>query len=213
MKNQCVSFKRGPSGARRCARFANTARTRRGPPEADIDPDEIADSPDTAMHRGGFAGILDNSFKGSDVAMGAGAGLLGTLGVKWVVNKYLLDKVPAGLVKFLPVAGAGATAAVLYFGMKDKRRATAFAVGAVGAGIAVNGWDLVKAQFPALSDMVSLQVPGYGYIAQDGGRALPAGNGYNGLNAVVIDTGNPSMDGLAMSAMGEPDNDFVAYGY
>lgn len=198
---QCASFKRNSSGQRRCARFINT--NSEGGPDVD-----------TSMHRGGFAGLLGTSIKLSDLGIGAGVGLAGSLGFKWVVNRWLVTTLPAGVIKFIPALGAGLSAAAVYF-LSGKhlpqQRKLALAAGAAFSGVLVNGWDLFKAKFPQYGDLVAVDVPGYGYLVNDpSGATMPQ---LHGMGGIVIDEGNPRMNELAYSALGEPEPDYIEYGY
>lgn len=208
---KCQSFKVGFSGKRRCARFSPTPETQ---------------EPDTAMHRGGFAAFpgLNMSVNTGDLLMGSVAGLLGGSGARWLANKYATAWLPAAVMRFVPVLGGGLVAAGLYYysaSQGKKARGISHAAGALGASVVVNIWDMLRAKYPQLADYSAYA--GYGYLTAGVGpnSGSPAAQGYQmlqpdtsttGYQGIVIDTGNPAMNELALSAMGS-DEDYSDYGY
>lgn len=205
---KCQQFKTGQGGVRRCARFT---------PENEID---------TAMHKGGFAAFpgLDMSVNTGDLLAGSAVGLLAGSGARWLANKFATAWLPAGVMRFVPVLGGAAAAAGLYYysaSQGKKARGMSHAAGALGAAVVVNIWDMLRAQFPQLADLSAYS--GYGYLT----NGISPNSGSPGLQSyaaltpdfsttsyqgIVVDTGNPAMNELALSAMGG-DEDYNDYGY
>lgn len=197
---RCVAFKKVKTDngvARRCARFS------------DSDESET----DGQSHFRGFSSAsaaLNSSYKGMDLLVGAGAGLVGTLGVKWAANKFLAGKLPAVVMSYFPVFGAAAVAAALYFGEKKSARGAAHAIGALTAGLSVSGWAMLQQQFPSLASVVAFQYDGYGrpygnYGILQNDYAPAMGRGYQGL--LVDDTSSRNLSDLANLSMSDSDGD------
>jgi hypothetical protein len=113
-----------------------------------------------------------NSFKGSvdakDVVVGAAVGLAGSAGIRYALNQYgLMSRVPTFAVRFLPSLTGIVAGAALFVAQKGSARAKAHLVGSVTAGIAVNLWQEIQSQFPALQDYVSLNMPMSGMLIND----------------------------------------------
>lgn len=209
IQKKCQQFKTGQGGVRRCARFI---------PDAE---------PDTAMHRGGFAAFpgLNVSVNTGDLLAGSAVGLLAGSGARWLANKFATTWMPAGVMRFVPVLGGAAAAAGLYYysaSVGKKARGMSHAAGALGAAVVVNIWDMLRAQFPQLADLSAYS--GYGYLTAgispnsgspgaQGYAALTPDTSTTGYQGIVIDTGNPRMNELALSAMGADDEDYNDYGY
>ncbi len=154
----------------------------------------------SSFHKSGFGAIaapLDWTGSGMDIAVGALAGMAGALGVKWVANKFLAGKLPPIVMKYFPLVGTSIAAAGLYFGQKKSYRAKGHAIGAITAGIAVTGWDVLRAQFPALAEVVSYNYSNYGLLQNDYAPSI------NGL--IVDDTSGPRLNELAAMSMGGDD--------
>lgn len=204
---KCQQFKTGQGGVRRCARFI---------PE---------NEPDTAMHKGGFAALpgLNVSVNTGDLLAGSAVGLLAGSGARWLANKYATTWMPAALMRFVPVAGGALAAWGLYYysaSQGKKARGMSHAAGALGAAVVVNIWDMLRAQFPQLADLSAYS--GYGYLTAgiSPNSGSPAAQGYaaltpdtTGYQGIVVDTGSPAMNELALSAMGGDDEDYNDYGY
>ncbi len=135
---------------------------------------------------GGLGKFLPSSsaLKGSvgvqDVAVGAGLGLAGSMGLKYAVKKLgVADSLPAVVNSFWPVISGVVTGLGLYaFSAKGHPgRAKGHLVGASLAGVTLSAWGFLSSQFPDLADLVSVQLGGYrgyrGVLVDDtGGRRL-----------------------------------------
>lgn len=210
---KCQSFKMGQGGVRRCARFTPDS----GP--------EAGGEPDTAMHRSGFAAFpgLNMTVNTGDLLAGSAVGLLAGSGARWLANRFATSWLPPMVMRFVPLVGGAAAAAGLYYysaSQGKKARGVSHAAGAVGAALVVNVWDMLRAQYPQLADLSAYS--GYGYLTAgiSPNSGSPAAQGYaaltpdtTGYQGIVIDTGNPSMNELALSAMGSNDEDYSDYGY
>lgn len=118
-------------------------------------------------------------FRGSastaDVAVGAFIGMAGIAGVKFVVNKWLVGKVPALALRALPALSGALTGAVLLTVGKGNAKARGHALGAVLAGVTINVWDEIRAQVPQLADLVSVRLSNYGGMLVDDSQQQYAG--------------------------------------
>lgn len=207
---KCQSFKTGQGGVRRCARFT---------PE---------NEPDTAMHKSGFAAFpgLNMSVNTGDLLAGSAVGLLTGSAARWFANQYATTWLPSGIMRFVPLLGGVVAAAGLYYysaSVGKKARGMSHAAGALGAAVVVNVWDMLRAKYPQLADLSAYS--GYGYLTAgiSPNSGSPAAQGYGaltpdttmttGYQGIVVDTGNPSMNELALSAMGGDDEDYSNYGY
>jgi hypothetical protein len=136
----------------------------------------------------------------SDVAVGAVAGLIGVGAIKFVVNKWLADKVPSIVMRGLPALSGAITAGALYYGQKKSSKAKSHALGALTVGLAINVWDEVRAAVPQLADLVSVRLDSYrGMLVDDRG----------GLNGMLIDDNSASARNLNdLNAINmQPDDD------
>jgi len=145
-----------------------------------------------ALRGFGFKLPGGSEFRGAvdvrDVAIGAGLGLGGSLGLKYLVNATGLSaSIPAIINKFWP-AFSGIVTGILVYGLeKNSSKAKGHLIGSALAGITISVWDALKAQFPQLADLVSLQLSGYGGYGGYNGMlvrdaALPPGyGGYGGM--------------------------------
>ncbi len=133
----------------------------------------------------------------SDVAIGAAIGVAGIAAIKFVVNKYLADKMPALAMRALPALSGAVTGAALYYGQKRSAKAKSHALGAALAGLAINVWDEVRAAVPDLADLVSVRLNSYrGMLIDDRG-------GYNGM---LIDDSSSNLHDVQAINM-EPDEE------
>jgi hypothetical protein len=131
------------NGKTRCARYS-----------------ESADSKHAMVSLPGLGefGVLNYSVNSTDVLVGAVAGLAGSGAFKMAVNKLGIT-LPEFVTKFWPLVGSAATGAVLYAAQRKKNpsRGKGHLVGAIGAGVSLTAWDMMKAQMPEyFGDMVSL---------------------------------------------------------
>lgn len=200
----CVAYKKVKTefgAVRRCSKFDTS----------EVDGDDA--SIDSTMHFRGFHslnGALSASYRGQDLLIGAAAGLVGTLGVKWATNKFLAGKLPAIVTDNFPIFGAAATAAALYFGEKKSAQGAAHALGAIVAGGAVVGWSMLQKQFASLADVVSFQYDNYGRqygVLQNDYQPMPTMAGYNGL---IVDNTQRTLNHLAGLSMSDMDDDGAA---
>ncbi len=120
---------------------------------------------------------LGKTVRSTDVAVGAAIGMLGGMGVKWLLAKLnaslakvdaagnLVGGLPAPILNYLgPISTVGAGALAYMFQRKKNRlRGTGHFVGAVLAGVVPAGWQMVRAQFPDLADYVTMELSGLGY--------------------------------------------------
>lgn len=158
-------------------------------------------------------GFLGRNVNSTDVAIGAGIGLLGTLVLKGAGNKYL-SFLPAPLLKGSPLLGSALSGGLAYMWQRRTAptRADAYLAGAVLAGASVQAWDILKTQFPSgLGDVVSLRFNGnrYGVFIDERTPAVgPGGASYNG---VIVDEPNSrsmsdyNLGQLAQLSMGNDD--------
>lgn len=156
---------------------------------------------------GSFGKFVPSAFKGSgDALIGAAIGLGGVAALKVGVSKFLPASVsamiPAPLFKALPALGGALAGAIAYAATKNK----AYALGALGAGVALNAWDVLSEQFPALSDLVTYSIPGYGGYGMLQPEVMQRGQpGQYGGYAALIDDPRPGMSELAMMSLGNEE--------
>jgi len=152
-----------------------------------------------AQHSRGFGfgnfGFLKSASKGTDVLVGALAGVAGISAIKLVINKTgLREKIPSVVGYALPLISGAVAGGALYVldhkVLKMGSRAAGHALGAVMAGAAINAWDLLATQFPSLADVVSLPLSDYGILANDANRQLAA---YQGM---IVDEPARGMGGM-----------------
>lgn len=150
-------------------------------------------------HALGFAKFLpgEAETRGSvgvrDVAFGIGAGLAGSIGLKWAVKQAgVADKLPAFVNRFWPAVSGVATGLALYALEKKGAygKAKAHLIGASLAGLTISAWDALKAQFPDLADLVSLQLSDYRGVLVDDSR-------YAGYRGMLVDDNSNSARNLA----------------
>jgi hypothetical protein len=107
-----------------------------------------------------------------DLALGAGAGLAGVAGLRYLVNNYLADKLPAIAVQALnmPAVAGLLTGVGLYVAQKGSQKAKAHLIGATVAGAAAQAWTQLQTQFNGLQDYVSVGLDGM--LVEDGYRGV-----------------------------------------
>lgn len=167
-------------------------------------------------------GAFPSSVGTKDVLIGAAIGFAGTLGIKYLAGTPMLaGKIPDAVGKAGPLIGGLITGGVLYAmeQKKNKSKANGHLFGAVMAGAAVQGWDVLKTQFPAaFADVVSLKFNGarpYGvFVDERTPRIGPGGrSAYNGL--IVDESASASNQNLAqlaaysMDGFGDSDEDVM----
>lgn len=184
---RCVRFKNVQTGSgvsRRCAKYGE-------------DPTE-----DNVEHSafGSFGKYVPTALKGStDTLIGAGIGLAGVAATKFALANLpaVAGMLPGVVQKAVPAIGGALGAVASYAVTRNK----SYALGAFGAGVALNAWELLKGQFPALSDLVTYNIPGYGLLQPEAmQRGAP---GQYGGYAALIDDPRPGMSELAMMSMDE----------
>ena len=145
---------------------------------------------------------LGQDVNSTDVLIGAVAGLAGSGAIKFAVGKLGIA-LPDFLTKFWPLVGSSAAGAALYAAQRgsNKRRGKGHFVGAVGAGVALTAWDLMKAQLPGyFDDVVGLR---YGRYA---GYGLMANNPGPQMQGLIVDNSRSNLGALAAMSMGESDD-------
>lgn len=147
----------------------------------------------------GFGLFRGNAGSSNDVLVGAAAGVAGIAGIKFLVNKFAADKLPAIVIRALPLLSGAVTAGALYATGK-RGGGKGRALGALLAGAAINIWDEVRANVPSLADLVSVNLGNYrgGY-----GGMLVENRGYQG---VLVDNSARNLEGLHAINMA-PDDD------
>lgn len=89
---------------------------------------------------GGLENIVSGSVSTKDVLMGLVAGVVGGLGLKFVINKYLPSvAVQLGKIgNLVPLATGVSVGALLFYAQKGSQAAKGQALGAAGAGAAIS---------------------------------------------------------------------------
>lgn len=151
----------------------------------------------------------------SDVLVGASAGLAAAGLLKGILMKGLTAlkiTLPTQVAPAVPGVAAAAAGIGLYFAEKKSARAKGHLIGALGAGAAIGGWEVLKVMFPAqFNDYVS--VPGVSaYYPQYNGVIVDSPPGQlQAFNGVIVDSPAAQLqaysrfEDLQRSAMGEPD--------
>jgi|CXWL01.1.fsa_nt_gi hypothetical protein len=181
--------------SRKCIRYRNTEAGRRCAKFADAGGDVSHNMVDVSFK--GY-GVFDRNVNSTDVLVGAAAGMVGSLGFKYLVGKYAQDMMPAALQNFMPAIGAVAAGSAAYAMQRkgNKARAEGHLVGAMAAAAAVQTWSFLKAQFPELADVVSLKLGNYGgLIVDEPGRAM--GGLFVNEQTPAIGPGGAAMGGYA----------------
>lgn len=196
----------GNIGGRRCIRY-RTVETESGTTRRCAKYGET-DASDSGEHSGAFGNLgrfVPTALKGStDTLVGAGIGLAGVAAVKFALSQLpsVSAMVPDLVKKALPVIGGALGGVVAYSVTRNK----SYALGALGAGVALNAWEVVSAQFPALAGYTTYAIPGYGGYgllqAEADRRGAP---GQYGSMAALIDDPRPGMGELAMMSMGSDE--------
>ncbi|MFZ2152124.1 MAG: hypothetical protein WAV09_03390 [Minisyncoccia bacterium] len=156
---------------------------------------------------GGLTDIVGGSVATKDVLMGLVAGVVGGLGLKYVLNKYL-PSVSAQLGKLggaVPFATGLSIAAALFYAQKGSQAAKGQALGAAGAGAAIS----LLGYAADAAAKAGFAVSGYGGPAM----ALNLSN-YSGLlvdnaaqrpmNGLIVDN-NANLSRLGALSMGGDD--------
>lgn len=154
---------------------------------------------------------------------GAAFGTVGIGVVKYALNKItvggvpLASKIPASVARFTPMIASvlAAFASYAVLSKTNKKFANSAAVGSLSAGVVFTVSDLLRASFPAMSDLVTYRLPGMGYVvpSADGTPSFSPAHRLNGLanlGLLAPDTGSARLNGLAASAMGGTD-EYVEY--
>lgn len=170
---------------------------------------KYGDTGEEVEHSGMFGNLgrfVPRALTGStDALVGAGIGLAGVAGLKLLLGNIptLANLVPAPVYKALPVIGGALAGVVSYSVTRNK----AYALGALGAGAALNAWDLLSAQFPALGTLTTYSIPGYGGYGMLQPERMGAGAaGQMGGYAALIDDPRPGMSDLAMMSMSSDED-------
>lgn len=155
---------------------------------------------------------IKKSAKGMDILMGAGVGIVGILGFKWVMNKLTatvdskgVEKKPIidGSTDFMkdtfpkvaPLLGTALFGALAYalYSKKSKTKATGWLIGSLGAGAAVTGLSYIQStDWAAKQGLASYH--GFGVLQPD--RRLPA------MGLLQADS-RASLNQLAAMSMGD----------
>lgn len=116
---------------------------------------------------GDLAGVVDSSVKGTDVLVGAVAGLAGVAAAKYAMTKLtpLLAQqsitLPDIVGDLVPAVGATAAGVALYMGQKKSARGAGHLVGAISGGLAITTAGLAaKYGVPGFSGVVSVNLSG-----------------------------------------------------
>lgn len=152
---------------------------------------------------GNLGRFVPKALTGStDTLVGAGIGLAGVAGLKLLLGNLpanITSVIPSPVYKALPAIG-GALAGVISYSVSRNK---GYALGALGAGVALNAWDLLSAQFPSLGSLTTYSIPGYGGYGMLQPERMGAGApGLQGGYAALIDDPRPGMSDLAMMSMG-----------
>ena len=160
--------------------------------------------------------FMNDSVNVMDLLIGIGVGLLGSAVVKGVFKKVapaFYAQVAGTIGAAMPAVTGTAAAAALYYAQGKSSRARGHAVGAAAAGIALAGWDLLKANLGAVSpyldfsEVVSVNMGGYGNY---GGVLInDQSDRMNGYAGVLIADKSDGLNELAALSMA-PDDDGLA---
>jgi hypothetical protein len=195
-------------GGRHCIRYKNVqtgeGATRRVCAKyGEIGSDELE-------HSGAFGNLgrfVPTALKGSkDSLVGVGIGLAGVAALKFAVPRFLpanvLAMIPSPVLKALPTIGGAVAGTIAYGATRNK----AYALGALGAGVTLNAWDLLSEQFPALGSLVTYSIPGYGgYGLLQPEASRQGAPGQYGSYAALIDDPRPGMSELAAMSLGNEE--------
>jgi hypothetical protein len=170
---------------------------------------KYGDVSEDVEHSGMFGDLgrfVPKALTGStDALVGVGIGLAGVAGLKLLLGNLpanVTNMIPSPVYKALPAIGGALAGVVSYSVSKNK----SYALGALGAGVALNAWDLLSAQFPSLGVLTTYSIPGYGrygMLQPEVDRA--GGAGLQGGYAALIDDPRPGMGDLAMMSMSGGD--------
>jgi len=174
-----------------------------------------------ALPLSGALDTLKGSAKGTDILVGAAAGIAGFGALNWLKNQSWFPmslRTNAQFVRFTPLAAGTLAAVAIYFAdkkvLKMPGRAAGHAVGAFAAGLAVQALQEAKTQWPVyFSDIVDLrlaglivndpmrrgQMNGYGsFLIDDPARPFAGLGGY---------ADNPNLADLASMSLGLQEDD------
>lgn len=163
--------------------------------------------------------FMNDSVNVMDVLIGVGAALVGSALAKGVFKKvapaaYMQVATTVGAA--MPIVTGGVVAAGLYYGQGKSSRARGHAVGAAMAGLALGGWDLLKAQLGAVSpyldfsEVVSVNMGGFHGLGNYGGVLInDQSDRVNGYSGVLIADKSDGLNELAAMSMA-PDDDGLA---
>ncbi len=161
---------------------------------------------------GGLEDIVSGSISVSDALMGLAAGVVGGLGVKYLINQYAPQSIKDAVNKLgaaVPLAASLSVGAALYYAQGKTASAKAQALGAAGAGAAITllgyatnfaakqGVNVAGYGAPA----VSLNLSGYNGLLVNNtvapGSRMP-------LNGLIVDN-NANLSQLGALSMGGDD--------
>ena len=111
----------------------------------------------------GEYGVLNYEVNSTDVLVGAVAGLAGSGALKLAISKLNVT-LPDFVTKFWPLIASTAVGGILFAVQKDSNpnRGKGHMVGAIGAGVSLTAWDMLKAQLPEyFGEVVSLNLGRY----------------------------------------------------
>lgn len=162
--------------------------------------------------------FMNDSVNVMDVLIGIGASLLGSAVAKGIFKKVAPEmymKLATTVGAAMPIVTGSVVAAGLYYAQGKSSRARGHAVGAAAAGIALGGWDLLKAQLGSVSpyldfsEVVSVNMGGYGYGNYGGVLINDNSDRMNGYSGVLIADKSDGLNELAAMSMA-PDDDGLA---
>lgn len=164
--------------------------------------------------------FMNDSVNVMDVVIGIGAALLGSAVAKGIFKKVAPEmymKVATTVGAAMPMVTGGIVSAALYYGQGKSSRAKGHAVGAAAAGLALGGWDLLKAQLGSVSpyldfsEVVSVNMGNWGGGLGNYNGVLINDNSdrMNGYSGVLIADKSDGLNELAAMSMA-PDDDGLA---
>lgn len=152
----------------------------------------------------GFGDVKSVLKSNSNTIVMAGAGAAAIGGVKYALNAIkiggvpLASKIPAALAQFTPLLASLVVLGGTLAAAGKNRKAVGFAVGAVSAGVTITVYDMLRAKYPSMGELVDWRVPGMGLILPTSDRRA-----VNGMGLLTPDAGSQRLNQLAASAMGE----------
>ncbi len=161
--------------------------------------------------------FMDDSVRVMDVLIGVGAALLGSAVVKGIFKKVapaMYLQVASTVGAAMPIVVGGIVSAGLYYGEGKSNRATGHAVGAALAGVALGGWDLLKANLGSVSpylDFSEVVSVNMGRLGDYNGVLInDQSDRMNGYNGVLIADKSDGLNELAAMSMGADDDGLAA---